>query len=748
MTFASLGLVAAAIAGVMLPILIHFFLRRKHRPVEWAAMALLKRALERTARTRQFDQWLLLIVRCALVLAAGLAIAGPLLKRSSEDLSTTQSRIRERALVLDDGIAQQVVRGGSTGWDDAKRRALGLIDLFEPGDRVGILRGVGSRAIVWPPSSDLDAVRSELMLATASYEGSDVVAAATSAAESGRDTIILSDFRAGSFSRSQDGANKSGRLVDAAPQPKRRPTTVLFEPQQDQQSNVQAVAVETRSSGPLPRRDQHPLRVRLQRDGNALPKSISTIEVRSDGGSPSTLRVEWDVGQVLAQVDGIITTPTSEQREDLVVEAVILESDEQPADNAVYGVISGVGSIQVLMIDRALPDQPSDQEDTAARWMMRALMPIDGTDITVELADPAALDAARLRGVQAVMVLRPDSMDATGWSVLSQAVRGGLVVWVFAPANQSVVWSTDFQRAFSLGWSLERSEAKPEPVRSSEVEERRQERKIEAGQTPHPLLAQLGSELDTLLQPVVVHKSLGVRMPTNSGEVVLSMSDGSPLLVRAQPPDNQGSVLLMSTTPVTEWTSLPTKPLMVPLVQEVLRQSIARVERATIQQVGGIAAIPGAITLEPTLHMSTTGMPEARTIPMDSEGRATQPLLVPGVYRAMDARGRRVAWVVANVDLRSTSTRPTPSGEALALFDGVDAVIPDPPTAETAIAVAPGAVVERADEEELPVAAALDGVSLAPWFFLTALACLLCESWLARRASAGATTRALVGVGR
>lgn len=743
MTFASLGLVAAAIAGMTLPILIHFFLRKKNKPVEWAAMALLRRALERTARTRRFDQWLLLMVRCLLVLAAGLAIAGPLLPKSPQDSSLAQSSTRERAIVLDDGVAQQVVRRGSSGWEDAKKRAVGLIDQLEPGDRIGILRGVGSRAVVWPPSSDLDAVRSELLLATASYEGSDVVAAAASAAEGGRDVIVLSDFRTGSFSGSQGGTSEPSRSGDT-PSPTRKTTVVLFEPQSDQQPNVQAVSVETRSSGPQSSRDQHPLRVRLQREGNALPKSTSTIEVRSDGGVTNTLRVEWDPGQVLAQVDGTITAVAKDQSTDFVVEAKILESDAQPADNAVYGVVSAEESIRVILLDRALPDQPSDNEDTPASWLLRALVPLDGTDVAVEVVDPAALDAARLRGIQAVIVLRPDSVDTTGWGVLSQAVQDGLVVWVFAPANKSVVWGADFQRAFSLGWLLER--ATPNPDIGSQ--EALVERRIEAGKTPHPLLAQLGSELDTLLQPVIVRESLGLRVPNNSGDVVLSLSDGSPLLACAQPTNSRGSVLLMSTALVTGWTSLPTKPLMVPLVQEILRQSIARVERATAERMGGIASVPGAITLEPVLHMDGSGLAEARSIPLDSEGRATQPLQVPGVYSAVDARNRRVAWVVANVDLRSTSIRATPSGEAVALFQGVDYIIPDPPTIERAIAAAPGVPVDRGDEKELPVAKALDGVSLAPWFFLAAMACLLGESWLARRASAGATTRSLLGVGR
>jgi len=119
---------------------------------------------------------------------------------------------------------------------------------------------------------------------------------------------------------------------------------------------------------------------------------------------------------------------------------------------------------------------------------------------------------------------------------------------------------------------------------------------------------------------------------------------------------------------------------------------------------------------------------------------------VPGVYRADDARGRRVAWVIANVDLRAASIRSTPQSEVVALFEDGDATIPNPPPPEGAIAAAQGIPVERGDVANLPVAAALDGVSLAPWFFAAAIIFLLAETWLARRSSAGATSRALQGV--
>ena len=54
-SFASPALAAAGAACVAIPVLLHLLLRRRRRPVEWAAMDLLREALRRTERRRRAD---------------------------------------------------------------------------------------------------------------------------------------------------------------------------------------------------------------------------------------------------------------------------------------------------------------------------------------------------------------------------------------------------------------------------------------------------------------------------------------------------------------------------------------------------------------------------------------------------------------------------------------------------------------------------------------------------------------------
>ena len=70
LTFSSPGLAIAAGMAVAVPVAIHLLMRRRRKPVEWAAMEVLREALRRVERKRRVERWLLLAVRCLLVICA------------------------------------------------------------------------------------------------------------------------------------------------------------------------------------------------------------------------------------------------------------------------------------------------------------------------------------------------------------------------------------------------------------------------------------------------------------------------------------------------------------------------------------------------------------------------------------------------------------------------------------------------------------------------------------------------------
>src|SRR3954465_6086696 len=89
---------AFAIAGVALaaiPIVIHILNRRRYKIVNWAAMDFLLRAMRKNRRRVRFEQWLLLAVRCSVLMLLGLALAPPL---GGEDTSLASLAARRSGL--------------------------------------------------------------------------------------------------------------------------------------------------------------------------------------------------------------------------------------------------------------------------------------------------------------------------------------------------------------------------------------------------------------------------------------------------------------------------------------------------------------------------------------------------------------------------------------------------------------------------------------------------------------------------
>src|SRR4051812_6958961 len=80
MTFLNPSLAFAGLACISLPILIHLLMRRRRKPIVWAAMRFLMEAYKRHKRRLRLEQLLLLAARCLLVALIGLALGRPLLR--------------------------------------------------------------------------------------------------------------------------------------------------------------------------------------------------------------------------------------------------------------------------------------------------------------------------------------------------------------------------------------------------------------------------------------------------------------------------------------------------------------------------------------------------------------------------------------------------------------------------------------------------------------------------------------------
>jgi hypothetical protein len=273
------------------------------------------------------------------------------------------------------------------------------------------------------------------------------------------------------------------------------------------------------------------------------------------------------------------------------------------------------------------------------------------TEIDVVEIEPSALDAGRLAGLDAAIIPRPDALPEGSWRRVRAFTDAGGFVLVCPPAQATVhLWADAMIRDLGLTWSAGR-EARKYPKDMTIA--------VDKSETAlRGMLAMLVPEMQDLAAPVKVHEVLPVETGAR-GSVLLRLEDGSPLVL-ASPPGSEsasttrGMVVLLTAAPALEWTDLQSKPLMVALTQELVRQGVGRARGTYSDIAGATPEVPGrAVELRPVAEggavLKTTG------------SRAADPVRRAGVWRAVDETGAPRGVVVVNADPAGGRTDPQPA---------------------------------------------------------------------------------------
>src|SRR5262252_383261 len=93
------------------PIALHFFFRSRYRNVPWAAMKFLLTAIEQTSRRLKFQEILLLLLRCAILILLAIALARPL---SSAFSSAGGTAAVDVVMVFDTSFSMSAREGDQT----------------------------------------------------------------------------------------------------------------------------------------------------------------------------------------------------------------------------------------------------------------------------------------------------------------------------------------------------------------------------------------------------------------------------------------------------------------------------------------------------------------------------------------------------------------------------------------------------------------------------------------------------------
>lgn len=693
MSFLHPSLFVLGAAAIAIPILIHLLLRQRRRPVMWGAMRFLIEAYKRQRQRMKIEQWMLLATRCLLLALLGAALARPLLQGAGLLAGPAGKSIY---LLLDTSVASSA-REGYGGEDTAalqrhKATASSLLAGLGPADRAGlVLLGGPASAIVSPASADISAVRRLVDDAAATDSAADLAGALSKLAATIDSTeeersipttiVILSDFFNGSADVSRPlpttlAERSNVRLLASMPRDAARAP-----------GNVQVVSAEplrplvlTGSSSGGGEREQ--VRVKLRRTGPSVAESATgTVRVRIGAGSetgstpPAQAQVRWQPGQfeasISVQVNPIATSDTA-----AAVITVEIDRDPIAADNTFRRPVGVREAMRVGVVARArFGAEVSLDRLGPAEWMRLALRPTSGTPMDLIDIEPSSVDTPTLASLDAVVVPAPDLVRDDGWNKLRAFAESGGLVIVSPAAEASVhLWSDAMVRELGLPWRLAR-----EPKRYDEPIG------IDDKEIVSPMFELIVKEMPSLARPVGVTRTLPAEELGRETEVLLKLKDGTPWLIAAEPGaggdssasgerGSRGLVLYLASAPTLTWTDLPAKPLMVPLVQELVRQGYGRAAGSWSSIAGRPVAAPARTKELRPIAVTGESMPEPMAV--TAEGITVSSARRAGLWQAVDEGGRPRGLVAINADTegaRTDSQDPAAVRAWLAAAFGTDA---------------------------------------------------------------------------
>lgn len=676
MSFLHPGIFVAGLVAVALPVLIHLLFRRRRKPVPWAAMRFLLEAYKAQRRRLQLEQWLLLLLRCAVVALLGAALARPLLGQGLGAPAAIDLMI-----VLDDSIASGV-RGGDGERDltrsaRAADQALAALDESR-GDRASVVTLAGPATLqAGGEALDLAAVRRVIMDTEAKASsadwagGADIVRAWLAGGDRGRARrlLVLSGLRQGSvpadtaLERLLPDAGDAPRVLALAPStgPAMSVAVAGVEP-------TRAVAVEADLEGPAGQ-----VRVLLRRSGDAAAFDDAVTRLRlvavdadaagTDAEASATIAdasVRWQAGETERAVMLSPRYPADRRGERLVFRAVVeTPGDALDLDNGRHSGMRVRPRLRVALIARESLGEAAAGELDPAGWMTVALRPTPGDRAPIEVVrvDPADVSAARMGRVDAAVVLEPGSLRDPGWAELADLLeRGGAVLLVPEVDAAAARWG---DRLAGLGV----------PIRVG-LEPRTHEPAagVVAAASADELgpLSLLAGELVDLAAPVRVFRSLPLTLEAGAGAVTpLRLASDGPLVAVARAARGGeaeprrvgraegGTVLVLGVAMSLEWSDLPARPLFLPMVQELIRQSVgpAAGEAQSVWTAGSVVQAGGSA-------VELLGLADEPRFALSASGATTTAVNRAGAWVARDASGQDTGVVLVTPDLRGAVVGP------------------------------------------------------------------------------------------
>ncbi len=611
------------VAAIGAPIIIHMMMRRRVRRIKWAAMRFLKTAVQRNERRLRIEDWLLLAVRCLLLILLALALARPAFRNAGMGMG---GGARTAVIALDNSYSMGLTDGGASRFDNGKKAAGQIIDSLPAGSRVAVLFFSNvMRPAIPEPATDLNLVRRTIGEAQLTDRGTDVHPALREAmdilkrhAAGGGDIFLITDGQATGWrdlaAMRDEVTNAGAHVVIVEPGPGGQPN--LGVSSLAPSSPMVAVGAGARFTAQVTnygRDEARNVTVGLSIDGEA-PGDQAVIESLPAGES----RAVSLFGKMRSAGYHAVTAQ--------------LPPDHLAADDRRTIVVRAVAEARVLL---AVGDVGAEPRDGDAFFLERALAPVAPEDrdkcfIKTQTVAASDLRGAQLANFDAVALVNVPSLDAQTAANLETYVRSGGGLMIFPGEKTDAAAYND-----TLGGGVG---LLPATLGDAWGDAQGQDkfRTLQGPPYTDPIVSLWQDPAAGTLTTARFYKGLALELPPPPGPfdapnpdagktvTVLDYADGSPAIVERT--FGRGLVIEFSSSGNAAWNDLPAHPAFVPLMQRVLGRLVTRRDEGLNIPVGSpfIYSAP-ADWLYKDVVVSRAGAPETATTRVELSGG--QPLL-------------------------------------------------------------------------------------------------------------------------
>ena len=568
------GLAAAAA-----PILLHLWNRRKFRERRWAAMRFLVEAIRKNQRRIRIEQWLLLAIRCLLVIFVVLAMAKPFLEGLG---NVIPGRRTHRVLVLDSSLSMgrsvADAGGGSSRFEQAKTVAERLAGDSRRGDAVSlVLMGSPPRVVIGDPSPNLAEVQKEIEELTlthgatdleASFEAIDRVLDASPIAQ--KEVIFLTDLQATSW-RSRPGEGEGGgdeglkQIIERLEA--RGPRSVVIDLGREGEENRAIVNLEVLSPVVTPSRTVL-VRATVRNFGPSRADGVR-VRLTTDGRVGPEQLVDLPVGEDVP----VVFNQRFATAGDHVIEASI-DEDSLALDDNRRLVVPVRESVGVLLVDGDAKAEPFQAETD---YMAVALAPAESSPgepdlIRVEVLPDSRFAGRDLGSYDVVALCNVAQFSPAEVAALDDFLKLGGGVIVFGGDQ---MMAENYNRLlYNDGRGL--LPAAVGPARGDETGKGASFRFDPLGYR-HPLLTDFRNQPDPVtagLTQVRTWRYNELKPPKDStAQVALAFDDGSPAVIER--PRHRGVVFQVATSADADWTNWPVHQGYPPIMQKMVLEAAA-----------------------------------------------------------------------------------------------------------------------------------------------------------------------------